>query len=121
MSADEQTLMSDSFGTDDINELDTKIANAIEWIRETNKVPLDSYYQLRVIEVRNELRKLGWTGEDGKELSKGPYTLKAEFKFAEDGRSRTDLHYEIEGVPFFWMSENRETSASEMARKICLG
>lgn len=82
---------------------------------------LDAFFQERVVAVRNALRDLGWKGMAGESLKKDAYVLKPAFKQAGAGRNIVGMHYEIAGVPGFFMSDDLTLSPEELAKRIDLG
>lgn len=56
---------------------------------------LDSFFQTRLIDIRNCLRDMGWDGEQFKDLSKNNETLKIEFKHAGAGGNVVGATYRL--------------------------
>lgn len=59
-----------------------------------NQDQLDSFFGSRIVEVRNALRDLGWSG-DGRELTKGPYSFEANTKHLGAGRNMVGVRYQV--------------------------
>ncbi|MEX5443478.1 hypothetical protein WCE14_08925 [Acinetobacter schindleri] len=66
---------------------------------------LDSFFQGRGIDVRNNLRGLDWDGERFKELSKDGHTLKMDFKVAGAGRNIVGITYSVTGTEFSYRDD----------------
>lgn len=62
--------------------------------------PLDSFFQSRLIDTRNALRELGWTGERFKDLSKNGYTLKMDLMQVGGGGNVVGVTYSILDTEF---------------------
>lgn len=62
--------------------------------------PLDSFFQSRLIETRNALRELGWTGERFKDLSKNGHTLVMNLKQVGGGANVVGVTYSVSGTRF---------------------
>lgn len=88
---------------------------------EANQDQLDSFFQGRLIAVRNALRDLGWDGERHKPLSKNGYALKPIYKQVGAGANIVGMHYEIEGVTGYFMSDDLTRTPEELADKINMG
>lgn len=82
---------------------------------------LDSFFQGRIIAIRNALRDLGWDGDRFKSLSKAGFTLKQVLKQVGAGANIVGANYEIEGVPGFFMSDSLTRTPEEMAAAINMG
>jgi hypothetical protein len=79
---------------------------------------LDSFFQGRVIDVRNALKNLGWEGPQYKDLSKGGNTLSVVFKQVGVGGNIVSASYEVNGDKYFFMSDSLTMSAADLAAKI---
>ncbi|MGE8683044.1 MAG: hypothetical protein ACN6OV_00895, partial [Acinetobacter sp.] len=62
--------------------------------------PLDSFFQSRLIETRNALRELGWTGERFKDLSKDGHTLVMDLKQVGGGANVVGVTYSVSDTDF---------------------
>ena len=62
--------------------------------------PLDSFFQSRLVETRNALRELGWTGERFKDLSKNGHTLVMDLKQVGGGANVVGVTYSVSGTDF---------------------
>lgn len=62
--------------------------------------PLDSFFQSRLIDTRNALRELGWTGERFKDLSKDGHTLVMDLKQVGGGANVVGVTYSVSGTDF---------------------
>lgn len=82
---------------------------------------LDSFWQGRLVDIRNALRALGWDGPKFGTLSKEGHALKMNVQQVGAGRNVVGATWEIEGVPGFFMSDSLTRSAAEMAANIDLG
>lgn len=82
---------------------------------------LDSFFGSRIVDVRNALRDLGWEGAKYKALSKSGFALKPVYKQVGAGANIVGMHYEIEGVPGYFMSDDLTRSPQELAEKINMG
>lgn len=82
---------------------------------------LDSFFQERIVDVRNALRGLGWEGDQGGILRKEGHTLLQKYKQVGAGANVVGMHYEISDVPGFFMSETLERTPEEMAKAIDSG
>lgn len=76
-----------------------KIMNDEEQLKEWQD-PLDSFFQSRLIDTRNALRDLGWTGERFKDLSKNGYTLKMDLMQVGGGGNVVGVTYSILDTEF---------------------
>jgi hypothetical protein len=82
---------------------------------------LDSFFQGRIVAVRNALRELGWDGERFNPLSKEGITLEVKYKQVGAGSNIVGLHFELAGVTGFYMSDTLELTPVELAARIDLG
>lgn len=87
---------------------------------------LDDFFQGRIVDVRNALRKLGWDDDGSKPMQSGPlkkgeYELSPLFKHVGAGRNVVGINYEIKGITGFFMSDSLTRTAKEMAERINMG
>jgi len=82
---------------------------------------LDSFFQDRIIAVRNALRELGWEGEQFKDLSKDGLVSTFKFKYANE-RTRNVIGYYVEvldGTDFHAeFGDNLTKTPEELAAEI---
>ena len=71
-----------------------KIVNS-KFLQEEYQDQLDSFFQGRMIAVRNAMRELGWDGERFKDLSKNGKTAK--FEFQKVGAGANIVGYSVDG------------------------
>ena len=76
-----------------------------EWYQD----PLDSFFQRRIIAVRNELRARDWQGEQYKALSKAGFTLDTKFKQVGAGANVVGIDYSIKDA------DNNTVNGSEIS------
>ncbi|WP_062359733.1 defense against restriction DarA-related protein [Vreelandella aquamarina] len=98
-----------------------RIIAAGDEAKERYRDQLDSFFQGRVIEVRNALRELGWDGEPYGDLSKGGATLVVNTEQVGAGGNAVGVSYTLSGVPGFFMSDSLEHTPKELAELIDLG
>lgn len=82
---------------------------------------LDTFFEGRLVDVRNNLRDLGWGGEQSGPLSKSGVTLEPKFKYIGAGQNIVGMHYELGGVGGFFMSDTLVLTPVELAGRIDLG
>lgn len=83
---------------------------------------LDSAWQQRLVDVRNALRELGWRDtEERGVIAKNGHKLVTVLKQVGAGANIVGAHYEIEGVPGFFMSDVLDRQAAEIADRINMG
>jgi hypothetical protein len=83
---------------------------------------LDAAWQQRIVDVRNALGQLGWRRADGSsELAKDGHALVFVPKMVGPGRNIVAAHWEIKGVPGFFMSDALTRSAEDLAKNINMG
>ncbi len=98
-----------------------RIIAAGDEAKERYRDQLDSFFQGRVIEVRNALRELGWDGEPYGDLSKGGATLVVNTEQVGAGGNAVGVSYTLAGVPGFFMSDSLDLTPEELAGRIDLG
>jgi len=98
-----------------------RIIAAGDEAKERYQDQLDSFFQGRVIEVRNALRELGWGGESYGELSKGGVTLVVNTESVGAGGNVVGMNYTLSGVAGFFMSDSLDLSPEALAERIDLG
>ncbi|MCG7550931.1 hypothetical protein [Pseudoalteromonas sp. Of7M-16] len=76
-----------------------------EWYQD----PLDSFFQRRIIAVRNELRARDWQGEQYKTLAKAGFTLDTKFKQVGAGANVVGIDYSIKDA------DNNTVNGSEIS------
>lgn len=83
---------------------------------ETYQDQLDSFFQIRLIDVRNALRNLGWTGEQYKDLFKNDVKLSTVFQHAGAGGNLVGVTYRLSTG--FELKDMLDLSAQDLAQKI---
>ena len=79
---------------------------------------LDSFFQSRVIAVRNALRDLGWNGDQHGELSKNDHALIVKPKMVGAGANMVGASYEVKGEKYLFMSDRLTMTPEAMAQRI---
>lgn len=87
---------------------------------------LDAFFQNRFIEIRNELRAIGWGGDHYKELSKNGYTLVPEFEQVGGGGNLVGMAFRMKDSDTgqdagFFMSSALGLSPAEYAERLDMG
>jgi len=79
---------------------------------------LDSFFQSRVISVRNALRDLGWDGDQHGELSKNGHALIVKPKMVGAGANMVGASYEVKGEKYLFMSDRLTMTPEALAQRI---
>lgn len=79
---------------------------------------LDSFFQSRVIAVRNALRDLGWNGDQHGELSKNDHALIVKPKMVGAGANMVGASYEVKGEKYLFMSDRLTMGPEALAQRI---
>ena len=98
-----------------------KIIDAGKEAKERNQDGLDSFFQARVVDVRNALRDLGWRGEGYGDLSKSGATLKIVPEMAASGANAVGINYTLKGEAGFWVRDTLHKAAADLAAEIDAG
>lgn len=123
---DEDELLAELAGSES-REFDPTTADdyakvlADESLQLAHQDRLDSFFQERIIGVRNALRDLGWSGERFGDLSKNGVTLKMHLKQVGAGKNLVGANYSLAGVPGFFMSDSLTRTPQELAQHIDMG
>lgn len=79
---------------------------------------LDSFFQSRVIAVRNALRDLGWDGNQYGELSKNGHELIVKPIMVGAGANMVGASYEVKGEKYLFMSDRLLMTPESLAQRI---
>lgn len=82
---------------------------------------LDSFFNGRVIAVRNALREMGWDGPRFGDLSKQGVNLGLQLKQVGPGKNIVGVSYTLQGIPGFLVDDTLTRSPQEIAAEIDSG
>jgi hypothetical protein len=79
---------------------------------------LDPVFQSRIVDTRNALREMGWSGEQGGALSKGGVTLSVELLHVGAGRNVAGVTYRAAGLDLFNIRDSLRDTPEQLAGDI---